>query len=40
VAALVNQAFDQDWMMRKDTAEQPAESSTVIPLHPRNKHLH
>ena len=40
VAGLVNQLFDQDWAMKRDTGEQPAGSSTVIPLHPRNKHLH
>jgi phenylpyruvate tautomerase PptA (4-oxalocrotonate tautomerase family) len=39
VAALVNQLFDQDWAARKIAGETGA-SSTVIPLHPRNKHLH
>jgi hypothetical protein len=40
VAALVNQLFDHDWATRKVTGEHVAGSSTVIPLHPRNKHLH
>lgn len=40
VTALVNQLFDQDWAARKAAGEQASTSSTVIPLHPRNKHLH
>ena len=40
VTALVNQLFDQDWAARKITGEHATGSSTVIPLHPRNKHLH
>ena len=40
VAGLVNQLFDQDWATKKITGEQATGSSTVIPLHPRNKHLH
>ena len=40
VTALVNQLFDQDWATRKITGEHSTSSSTVIPLHPRNKHLH
>ena len=40
VTALVNQLFDQDWATRKVTGEHSSSSSTVIPLHPRNKHLH
>ena len=32
--------FDQDWAARKITGEHAAGSSTVIPLHPRGKHLH
>ena len=40
VAALVNQLFEQDWATRTVTGEHVAGSSTVIPLHPRNKHLH
>lgn len=40
VAALVNQLFDADLAAKRaGGGEQPA-SSTVIPLHPRNKHLH
>jgi len=40
VATLVSQLFDQDWATRKVTGETAASSSTVIPLHPRGKHLH
>ncbi len=40
VTALANQLFDQDWEARKVAGEQSSGSSTVIPLHPRNKHLH
>ena len=40
VTALVSQLFDQDWATRKVTGEHSTGSSTVIPLHPRNKHLH
>ena len=40
VTALVNQLFDQDWAARKLSGEHGTSSSTVIPLHPRNKHLH
>ena len=40
VAALVNQLFEQDWATKKITGEHAAGSSTVIPLHSRNKHLH
>jgi hypothetical protein len=40
VAAFVSQLFDQDLASRKITGEQDSASSTVIPLHPRNKHLH
>ena len=39
-AALVNKLFDQDWAAKKVTGEHTTGSSTVIPLHPRNKHLH
>jgi len=40
VAALVNQLFDADLAAKRAASgEQPA-SSTVVPLHPRNKHLH
>jgi hypothetical protein len=40
VTALANQLFDQDWAARKLSGEHSTGSSTVIPLHPRNKHLH
>lgn len=40
VKVLANQLFDQDWAARKVTGETAASSSTVIPLHPRGKHLH
>ena len=40
VTTLLNQLFDQDWAARKVTGEHTTSSSTVIPLHPRNKHLH
>lgn len=41
VSALVAQLFDQDWASRKLTGETTtSSSSTVIPLHPRGKHLH
>lgn len=40
VTALVNQLFEQDWAARKSTGEHSTSSSTVIPLHPRSKHLH
>ena len=41
LTALANQLFDQDWAGRKLTGEHATSgSSTVIPLHPRNKHLH
>lgn len=41
VTALVTRLFDQDWATRKEAGETAApSSSTVIPLHPRGKHLH
>lgn len=40
VAALVTQLFDQDWASRREAGESVTSSSTVIPLHPRGKHLH
>jgi hypothetical protein len=40
VQALVNQLFEQDWAARKLSGEHVTSSSTVIPLHSRNKHLH
>ena len=39
VAALLNQLFDTDLAAKRVTGE-PSTSSTVVPLHPRNKHLH
>ena len=39
VAVLLNQLFDTDLAAKRATGE-PSTSSTVIPLHPRNKHLH
>ena len=39
VALLINQLFDTDLAAKRATGE-PNPSSTVIPLHPRNKHLH
>ena len=40
VAALINQLFDAAAAARPAAAQDGAASSTVIPLHPRNKHLH
>lgn len=40
VAALINQLFDATGAMRPESEQESAGSSTVIPLHPRNKHLH
>lgn len=39
VTTLINQLFDTDLAAKREGGEQ-ATSSTVIPLHPRNKHLH
>jgi len=39
VAALVSRLFDLDFANQRSAVEH-ASSSTVIPLHPRNKHLH
>jgi len=39
VTALVNQLFDVDFASKRPADEQ-VNSPTVIPLHPRNKHLH
>jgi hypothetical protein len=39
VAALVSQMFDMQLAAKHVGSEQPS-SSTVIPLHPRGKHLH
>jgi hypothetical protein len=40
VAALINQLFDASQATRPQAAEEALSTSTVIPLHPRNKHLH
>jgi hypothetical protein len=40
VAALINQLFDVSGATKPQTGDEQAGSSTVIPLHPRNKHLH
>ncbi|MGZ5091444.1 MAG: DUF6806 family protein [Burkholderiales bacterium] len=40
VAALINQLFDASRGTRPEAGEEAPSSSTVIPLHPRNKHLH
>jgi hypothetical protein len=42
VTALVNQLFDNDLAARRaaGSSEESPASTTVIPLHPRNKHLH
>jgi hypothetical protein len=40
VAALINQLFDAAGAAVPQTGEEPLTTSTVIPLHPRNKHLH
>ncbi|MDP2240405.1 MAG: hypothetical protein Q8K18_09625 [Burkholderiales bacterium] len=39
VTTLINQLFDSDLVTKREGVD-PATSSTVIPLHPRNKHLH
>lgn len=39
VTTLINQLFDIDLAAKRESGDQ-AVSSTVIPLHPRNKHLH
>jgi hypothetical protein len=39
VSALVHQMFDSQ-LTAKRAAGEPGHTSTVIPLHPRNKHLH
>jgi hypothetical protein len=39
VASLINQMFDSALTAKRSGGEQNA-ASTVIPLHPRNKHLH
>ena len=40
VAALINQLFDAAGVLQPETGQESNSSSTVIPLHPRNKHLH
>jgi len=40
VAALINQLFDATGAMHPDAGRDTTSPSTVIPLHPRNKHLH
>jgi uncharacterized protein DUF6806 len=40
VAALINQLFDATGAMNVDAGREDTDASTVIPLHPRNKHLH
>ncbi|MES2563408.1 MAG: DUF6806 family protein [Pseudomonadota bacterium] len=40
VAALINKLFDASTGNKPQMSEEPMGSSTVIPLHPRNKHLH
>jgi hypothetical protein len=40
VAALINKLFDASAGNEPQMSEEPMGSSTVIPLHPRNKHLH
>ena len=40
VAALINQLFDASGATRTEAGQENGATSTVIPLHPRNKHLH
>lgn len=40
VAALINQLFDSTAATQTEAGRDSTASSTVIPLHPRNKHLH
>jgi hypothetical protein len=40
VAALINQLFDATGAMPAEAGRDTTNASTVIPLHPRNKHLH
>lgn len=40
VAGLINQLFDASRGTKPQTGEEHLSTSTVIPLHPRNKHLH
>ena len=40
VAALINQLFDATGAVKVEGGEEASVTSTVIPLHPRNRHLH
>jgi len=40
VSALIHKLFDTGAVNKPPGGEEPLTSSTVIPLHPRNKHLH
>ena len=40
VGALINQLFDATAATREQPGEENVATSTVIPLHPRNRHLH
>lgn len=40
VGALINQLFDATAATQQEAGSESATSSTVIPLHPRSKHLH
>ena len=40
VAGLINKLFDATGATRPEAGQESVTSSTVIPLHPRNKHLH
>ena len=40
VSTLVSQLFDKDLATKRTSGGETTASSTVIPLHPRNKHLH
>lgn len=40
VAALINQLFDAAGATPLETTQESGSASTVVPLHPRNKHLH
>jgi hypothetical protein len=40
VAALINQLFDASGALHTEPGRDSTTSSTVIPLHPRSKHLH
>lgn len=40
IGALINQLFDAAGALPAETGRESGTTSTVIPLHPRNKHLH